>query len=175
MGLPNAQTSFPSVTQFSQGGPPLQSDFSMQHGRHALQLCKGGPPCENCVTEGKEVCAFDLETHKEVRPRKSPYKAIFPCSMGGMHCSQAWFPGQQVSCWTECAQILVQHASLVAKPELAALGDLRVRIVFDLERKIVNWFSQGGPPLQNDFSMQHGRHALQSGLVSGATSFLLRI
>ncbi|KAJ5277478.1 hypothetical protein N7534_003566 [Penicillium rubens] len=37
-----------------------------------------------------------------------------------------------------CELALVQHASLVAKPELAALGDLRVRIVFDLERKIVN-------------------------------------
>jgi hypothetical protein len=37
-----------------------------------------------------------------------------------------------------CELAPVQHASLVAKRELAALGDLRVRIVFDLERKIVN-------------------------------------
>ncbi|OQE66661.1 hypothetical protein PENNAL_c0182G10842, partial [Penicillium nalgiovense] len=40
-----------------------------------------------------------------------------------------------------CELALVQHASHVAKPELAALGDLRVRIVFDLERKIVNLYT----------------------------------
>ena len=51
-----------------------------------------------------------------------------------------YFPGclDIINLSLPCEIALVQHASLVAKTDLAALGDLRVRIVFDLEKTIVN-------------------------------------
>lgn len=48
---------------------------------------------------------------------------------------------QTINLSLPCELALVQHASLVAKPELAALVDLPVTTVFDLERKIVNLYT----------------------------------